>query len=240
MWFFSPICCSQTLPRRLWLWQGRAGHSPLFPTAGSPANWHFSWCHPVATVAWCHQHPPDEHQRQYQPPPMNTRWILGWRHKDKAFDGVKKLVLTQWNQQQCLSVDVILKTTACVTPLVPGTPRPQCPGQAGPGHCICSSRVEVWTMPGRAPRLRAHSVLPSSRGATQGDICTKWQKQNSLSSCAPHAITTDKWSPSPTPPFQVKPYTRLIAQDLCDDGLSINRHLTGPSCNWEPLFSQSV
>lgn len=95
-------------------------------------------------------------------------------------------------------------------------------------------------MPGKAPCLRALSVLPSSRGATQGDICTKWQKQKSFCSCAPLAITRHKLSSSPAPPLQVKLYTQLIAQDLYDGGLLINRHLTRPSCNWEPLFYQSL
>lgn len=101
-------------------------------------------------------------------------------------------------QQQCLSVDVSLKTAACMALLMPGVLRPWWPGRAVPRHCICSSRVVVWAMPGKAACPRPPSVLAASEMSPKVTVLASSRNKSTFPVVFPVWLLGVIWSSSPS------------------------------------------
>lgn len=176
----QPNLATETVPLAR-EWQVTA---PLPPLLGSPANWHSF--HGVTQLSPQPDAISSFHlntSRQYQPSLLTPGLISGWRPKDQAFNGVKKLVLTQWN---------------------PGV-MPRCWRQPEDRSlCDTAQPPVTWASSAWALHLRFQSgglshagrrnmpkpllAACSSRDAAQGDVLTKRWRQKSFSSCVPHAI----------------------------------------------------
>lgn len=182
----QPNLATETVPLA---WE-RQVTAPLPPLLGSPASWHSF--HGVTQLS-----PQPDAISSFQPNTsrqctnlhlLTPGLISGWRPKDQAFNGVKKLVLTQWN---------------------PGA-IPRCWRQPE-DHSLCDAahtwRAQppvTWASSAWALHLRFRSgglshagrrnmpepslTACSSRDAAQGDVLTKRWRQKSFSSCVPHAI----------------------------------------------------
>lgn len=196
-----------------------AGHSPISPPLGSLVT---PQPDPAAPSSWRAAGTTNLH--------LEHGVHLGWKTRRQSPWWGEEAVLRQWKaaaECQCHSPDPSLCDTA-----QPGSGRAQGTAAAAPG----------WSV----NRARQSPTPQGSPSAAKHQRCSpRWHlyqvhKHRSFCSCAPHAIARHERSPSPTPPLQAKPCTQLIAQDICDDGLPIYRHFTGPWCNWEPLFYQSV
>lgn len=224
-----------------------AGHSPLFPTAGGPSklslfmvspNCHHSLM-PSAPSSWRPAGSTNYEQHCEHCEHCEHGWILGWRHKGKAFDGVKNLVLTQGKPvagSQCWCHSPEHSLCEATHAWHPQTPVPWA-GRAWALHL--QLQAGGWAMPGKAPGWGLTQCCQAAEGLPRVTFVPRAETEQLLQLCSPYNCPNN-WSPSPTPPLQVKLYTQLIAQDICDGGLSIYRHLTGSHVTGTSILSGSL
>lgn len=170
--------------------RGVSSHGPpLPPLLRPPAN----WCsfHGVTQLS---PQPDASAPSRWAPAESTIPHLLmqglisGWWPKGKAFTGVKKLVLTQWNAAA---------TSQCWC-------QPEDCSLYGTAHAWCAQALVTWASSAWALHLQfqsgglshaGQSSVPeaslsagSSRDVTQGDGLSKQQEQKHFSSCVPCVI----------------------------------------------------
>lgn len=170
--------------------------APLPPLLGSPAIFMVSpSCHrslmPSAPSSWT---PTDSTNLHLLRPGL----ISGLRPKDKAFNGVKKLVLTQWNP-------AVMSQCWC---------QPEDRSLCDTTHTWSAQPPVTWVSSAWALHLQfqsgglnrvGQSNVPlallsacSSRDATQGDVLTKGRNKGAFPVVFPMQSLGVSWSPSPS------------------------------------------